>query len=156
MSTAILPAYDLPPQYTSSPQPDETTVAHNRRQGIRNTDGRFIRHWGDITLVLKEQDSDTRYPVYSRGGNVDGEIGFNGQIGLVEVFVKVCEVRMESFHTIHLLSTALRSNEFDGYRVWVDYNSAGVRLPHPMDARREHQMPFHFALQHTLPTNVQG
>ncbi|KAH6913807.1 hypothetical protein BKA70DRAFT_1369248 [Coprinopsis sp. MPI-PUGE-AT-0042] len=89
MATAILPAYDLPPQYSSSPQPDETTVAHNRRQGLRNTDGRFTRRWGDITLVLKEQDNDARFPVYSRGGHVDGEIGFSGQTELVEVTVKL-------------------------------------------------------------------
>ena len=90
MATTALPEYDQPPQYTSSPQPDETVVAHNRRRGESNGIGRFTRRWGDITLVLQNQENDIRYPVYSRGGDINGEIGFAGQTEqFVEVSVKV-------------------------------------------------------------------
>ncbi|EAU91767.2 hypothetical protein CC1G_04535 [Coprinopsis cinerea okayama7 len=94
MATSMLPEYPLPagdpPAYTSSPLADERTVAHNPRPGSsRNQTGQYVKTWKQATLILKDQDENARFPVYSRGGLVDGEIGLTCPEGIIEVSAKL-------------------------------------------------------------------
>ncbi|KAF8967900.1 hypothetical protein BDZ97DRAFT_1903155 [Flammula alnicola] len=86
--SGLAPA-SLPPTYSIQPYTDEETVAFTPRAGIATPHGHFVRQWPQATLILKDQDPETRLPTYSRGGRVIGELGITNPDRIIKVTVKL-------------------------------------------------------------------
>ncbi|KAK0205244.1 hypothetical protein DFS33DRAFT_1259898 [Desarmillaria ectypa] len=63
-----------PPHYSCLPSQGEAIIDHSPRLGPQIPSGTFLKHRGNITVVLTEQEDDIATPSYGRGGNIQGGI----------------------------------------------------------------------------------
>ncbi|KAK0469272.1 uncharacterized protein EV420DRAFT_1258801 [Desarmillaria tabescens] len=63
---------DPPPHYSCLPSQGEAIIDHSPRLGSQIPSGTFMKHRGNITVVLTEQKDGIATPSYGRGGNIQG------------------------------------------------------------------------------------
>jgi len=96
---ASLPSYDTldsvvvpkPPTYSTVPYDNEETVAFTPRLGSSDSSphGNYVKNWPQATLILIDQEEETRLPTYGRGGRIAGELALVSTERVVRVSVKV-------------------------------------------------------------------
>ncbi|KAG7451594.1 uncharacterized protein BT62DRAFT_991108 [Guyanagaster necrorhizus] len=82
------PSDPPPPHYSCFPSRGEAIIDHSPRLGSQIPTGTFLKHRGNITVVLTEQEDGTATPSYGRGGNIQGGI-------LLERPEDVCQVKIK-------------------------------------------------------------
>lgn len=96
MPFTSLPRYSTSPapSYASLPSFREETLAYSPRtsRSASPFTGNLIKQWRSVTLILKDQDSTTETPIYSRNSIIKGEVGINDCENVLSVVVQVCYV----------------------------------------------------------------
>ncbi|KAJ4469264.1 hypothetical protein J3R30DRAFT_3409741 [Lentinula aciculospora] len=91
-----LPSYSpsrLPPSYSLHSLDGEETLAQTCRfNSSSHSTGTFTKQYGDITVVLSEQDEDADVPSYGRQGLVAGSIIFDSSLKTEDIVAVILKV----------------------------------------------------------------
>jgi len=94
--------HDVPPYTPSSPSPHyssellpgEQIVEFTRRASSRPLTGVCRRITDRLTIVLSNQLPGSVYPIYGRGGFIQGNVTLSDTSGLTSVILKVQSIYM--------------------------------------------------------------
>ncbi|SJL10153.1 uncharacterized protein ARMOST_13537 [Armillaria ostoyae] len=71
---AVISSDPPPPHYSCLPSHGEAIIDHSPRLGSQIPSGTFLKHRGNVTVVLTEQEDGIATPSYGRGGKIQGGI----------------------------------------------------------------------------------
>ncbi|KAF8442985.1 hypothetical protein L210DRAFT_3396728 [Boletus edulis BED1] len=77
------------PRYSSEPLPGEQIVEFTRRASSRSPTGVYRRITDHLTVILRDQHPGSVYPVYGRGGLIQGDVILSNTSGLTSVILKL-------------------------------------------------------------------
>ncbi len=98
--TLVTTNYDLPqyspslaaPDYSFEPSCGEYTLQVTPRAIRPPPESTWIKRAGKATVVLHNQEENTKVPSYGRGGSVAGSILFDYNERICKVVLKVCHI----------------------------------------------------------------
>jgi hypothetical protein len=126
----------VPPDYSPEPLPDEETVTFTPRVRSHNSSsphGHFTRQWPQATLILRDQDPETRLPTYGRGGRIVGELGLTNPEKIERVTIKLTGQMSLSVADSGSSSTSLIS---DTYLLWKNPGTSQQNRPGSSSSQR--------------------
>ncbi len=90
-----------PPHYSCLPSHGEAIIDHSPRLGSQIPSGTFLKHRGNVTVVLTEQEDGIATPSYGRGGKIQGGILLERPEDISHVKLKV-RLLLLLFHCSYL------------------------------------------------------
>ncbi|KAF5321720.1 hypothetical protein D9619_001936 [Psilocybe cf. subviscida] len=126
----------VPPNYSPEPLPDEETVSFTPRvhsHTSSSSHGHFTRQWPQATLILRDQDPETRLPTYGRGGRIVGELGLTNPEKIERVTIKLSGQMSLSVADSGSSSTSLIS---DTYLLWKNPGTSQQNKPGSSSGQR--------------------
>ncbi|KAK0455204.1 uncharacterized protein EV420DRAFT_1630181 [Desarmillaria tabescens] len=78
-----------PPPYSCCPAQGEKIIDHSLRLGSQTPNGTFIKHQGNITVVLSGQEDGRSSPLYRRGETIEGSMLLERLDGVCKVKIKI-------------------------------------------------------------------
>ncbi len=98
---AVISSDPPPPHYSCLPSHGEAIIDHSPRLGSQIPSGTFLKHRGNVTVVLTEQEDGIATPSYGRGGKIQGGILLERPEDISHVKLKV-RLLLLLFHCSYL------------------------------------------------------